>query len=44
MSTRSKVRIYKSYVRPDMTYAIETRAENAATKRLLRTTEMRTLR
>ena len=27
-----------------MTYAIETRAENATTKRLLQTTEMRTLR
>lgn len=44
MSTRSKVRIYKTCVRPVMTYAIETRAENTITKRLLRTTEMRTLR
>lgn len=44
MSTRSKVRIYKTCVRPIMTYAIETRAENTTTKRLLRSTEMRTLR
>ncbi|XP_044760217.1 uncharacterized protein LOC123317675 [Coccinella septempunctata] len=44
VSTRSKVRIYKTCVRPVMTYAIETRAENTATKRLLRTTEMRALR
>lgn len=44
MSNKSKVRIYKTCVRPIMTYAIETRAENTTTKRLLRTTEMRTLR
>ncbi|XP_045462678.1 uncharacterized protein LOC123672567 [Harmonia axyridis] len=41
MSTRSKV---KTCVRPVMTYAVETRAENTVTKRLLRTTEMRALR
>ena len=35
-----KTRIYKTCV----TYSIETRAENSTTKRLLRTTEMRTLR
>mgnify|MGYP006948248671 FL=1 len=38
------VRLYKTCVRPVMTYAIETRAETAATKKLLRTTEMKTLR
>lgn len=44
MSTRSKVRIYKTCVRPVLTYAVETRAENTITKRLLRTAEMRILR
>ncbi|XP_048520668.1 uncharacterized protein LOC125503803 [Dendroctonus ponderosae] len=44
MSRGSKVRIYKTCVRPVMTYAAETRAENTTTKRLLRTTEMRVLR
>ena len=44
MSIDSKTRIYKTCVRPIMTYAIETRAKKATTKRLLRTTEMRTLR
>ncbi|XP_045462511.1 uncharacterized protein LOC123672460 [Harmonia axyridis] len=44
MSLSSKVRIYKTCVRPIMTYGIETRAENAETKRQLRTTEMRVLR
>ena len=44
MSVDSKTRIYKTCVRPIMTYAIETRAENSTTKRLLQTTEMRTLR
>ena len=44
MSVDSKTRIYKTCVRPIMTYAIETRAENATKKRLLRTTEMITLR
>lgn len=44
MRTESKVRIYKSCVRPVLTYAIETRGETAETKRMLRTTEMKTLR
>ncbi|XP_030762233.1 uncharacterized protein LOC115887052 [Sitophilus oryzae] len=44
MSSRSKVRIYKACGRPIMTYGIETRADNTTTKRLLRTTEVRTLR
>ena len=42
MSVNNKTRINKTYVRPIMTYAIETRAENSTTKR--RTTEMRILR
>ena len=44
MSVDSKTRIYKTFVRPITTYAIETRAENSTTKRLLRTSKMRTLR
>ncbi|XP_048522437.1 uncharacterized protein LOC125504463 [Dendroctonus ponderosae] len=44
MSIGSKVRIYKTCVRPVMTYAAETRAENTTTKRLVRTTGMRVLR
>lgn len=44
MSINSKVRIYKTCVRPILSYAVETRAETTTTKRLLRTTEMRTLR
>ena len=44
MTLESKVRIYKTCVRPIMTYAAETRADTAKTKRMLRTTEMKTLR
>lgn len=44
MTTTSKVRIYKACVRPIMTYAAETRAETAETKRMARTNEMRVLR
>ena len=44
MSVDSKTKIYKTCVRPIMTYGIKTRAKNTTTKRLLRTTEMRTLR
>jgi hypothetical protein len=44
MSIPSKVRIYKACVRPTLTYAAETRADTALTKRTLRTTEMHTLR
>ena len=36
--------IAKQEYKKTMTYVIETRAENATTKRLLQTTEMRTLR
>lgn len=44
MRLESKVRVYKTCVRPVMTYAIETRAETTKTTHLLRTTEMRILR
>ena len=44
ISIDSKVRIYKTCVRLIMTYAVETRAETRITKRLLRTTEIKTLR
>ena len=44
MSTESKVRIYKTNVRPVLTYASETRAETTYTQQLLRTTEMKTIR
>lgn len=43
LSTESKTRIYKTCVRPVMIYAIETRAETAATKQILKTTEMKIL-
>ena len=44
MSTECKVRIYKTNVRPVLTYTSETRAETAYTQQLLRTTEMKTIR
>jgi len=44
MSTECKVRIYKTNVRPVLTYVSETRAETACTQQLLRTTEMKTIR
>lgn len=44
MNIKSKMRIYKTCIRPIMTYAAETRAETTPTKRILRTAEMRTLR
>ena len=44
MSTECKVRIYKTNVRPVLTYVSETRAERAYTQQLLRTTEMKTIR
>ena len=43
MSAKSKVRIYKTRVRPVLTYAAETRASTITTQ-LLRTTEMRIIR
>lgn len=44
MTAESKIRIYKTCVRPIMTYAAETRAETSATKRKMRTAEMKILR
>jgi hypothetical protein len=44
MSTECKVRIYKTNVRPVLTYASETRAETTYTQQLLRTTEMKIIR
>jgi hypothetical protein len=40
----AKVRIYKSVVRPILTYYVETRADISKTKQLLETTEMNTLK
>ena len=44
MLKRSKVRIYKTCVRPILAYGIETRADTFRTKSPFRTTEMKTLR
>ncbi|XP_044746226.1 uncharacterized protein LOC123322928 [Coccinella septempunctata] len=44
MSSQSKTRIYKTCVRPILTYASETRAETSKTKSIMRTTEMKILR
>lgn len=44
ISTDSKVRIYKTVVRPILTYAVETRADTAKTKNMMRVAEMKTLR
>ena len=44
MSTEIKVRIYKTIVRPVLTYASEMRAETTYTQQLLRTIEMKTVR
>jgi hypothetical protein len=38
------MRIYKSVIRPFLTYAAETRADNSKTKQILETTEMNTFR
>ena len=40
----AKSRIYKTAIRPIMTYTAETRPETAKTKRLLGTTEIKVLR
>ncbi|XP_056641560.1 uncharacterized protein LOC130448295 [Diorhabda sublineata] len=40
----TKTRIYKTCIRPILTYALETRADTKKTKQTLRTTEMKTLR
>jgi hypothetical protein len=44
MTMDCKIRIYKTNVRPVLTYASETRAETVYTQQLLRTTEMKTIR
>lgn len=44
MSIESKTRIYKTCVRPVLTYAAETRAATSRTKQTMKTTEMRALR
>lgn len=44
MRMETKIRIYKSVIRPIMTYGIETRADNQVTKNALRTAEMKILR
>jgi len=44
MRKDSKVRIYKTCIRPIMTYGIETREETNKTKRMLRVAEIETLR
>ena len=44
MTIESKMKIYKTTVRPITTYEAETRAETERTKQLLRTTEMKTLK
>jgi len=44
MNRETKIRIYKTCIRPIMTYAAETRADTRRTKAILRTTEMRILR
>lgn len=44
MNTKCKVRIYKLCVGTVMKYAIKTRAETTATKKLQRSTQLRTLR
>jgi hypothetical protein len=43
MSTESKIRIYKTCMRPMVNYAAETRAETSKTKQLLRSAEIRVL-
>ena len=44
MSVESKVRIYKTSVRPVLTYAAETRADTTKTRQKVNTTEMKILR
>lgn len=44
LNIESKVKIYKTCVRPIMTYGADTRADTSQTKRLMRTAEMNTLR
>lgn len=44
LNTESKTRIYKTAVRPIITYAAETRSDTNRTLQLMRTVEMKTLR
>ncbi|GJQ71053.1 hypothetical protein Trydic_g962 [Trypoxylus dichotomus] len=44
MSTETKVRIYKTVVRPARTYAPETRANTTKAKNVMRAVEMKTLK
>lgn len=44
MSRETKVRIYKTCVKPIVTYATETRDDTRKTKSMLKTTEMKILR
>jgi hypothetical protein len=44
MSTESKIRIYKTCMRPMLTYAAEIQTGTSKTKQLLRSAEMRVLR
>jgi hypothetical protein len=44
LRNEAKVRIYKSIVRPILTYAAEIRTETTKTRHLLEVTEMKTLR
>ena len=44
MSADSKIRIYKTCVRPIITYGAESRPDTTVTNQLLRTTEMRIVR
>ena len=44
MRNETKVRIYKSVIRPILTYAAETRNDTAKTTQILEVTEMKTLR
>ena len=44
LRNEAKVRIYKSVVRPILTYAAETRTDTAKTMQILEVTEMKTLR
>lgn len=43
MGKEAKVRVYKTWVRPIITYAVDTQVYRKKTKALLRTAEMRTL-
>jgi len=43
MSTEGNMRIYKTCIRPILTYTTETTVETSKIERILRTTEMRTL-